>query len=229
MKMPQMTHILPTALLALTLAVPGAPAMAAITSQADPIPTSASELAKATITVPLDASQAKAALISRQTQGNRAWLILGNDYGNESTLAVRRTACSMADRLMPLGGAGLSRDQLSERLEALQATWSLDRGGISIEAPRENVDAALDILLAVWTSPALPVEEFERIKAASIARLEAALKDPIAVAASSANLRFNNYPAGHPYQPRSLQQQLAESRTGPEPKARSTGALPGRG
>ncbi len=184
----------------------------AITSQADPIPTSASELAKATITVPLDASQAKAALISRQTQGNRAWLILGNDYGNESTLAVRRTACSMADRLMPLGGAGLSRDQLSERLEALQATWSLDRGGISIEAPRENVDAALDILLAVWTSPALPVEEFERIKAASIARLEAALKDPIAVAASSANLRFNNYPAGHPYQPRSLQQQLAESR-----------------
>ena len=184
----------------------------AIVMHADPIPTSAGELAKATIKVPLDGSQIKAALISRQTQGSRAWLVLGNDYGNESTLAVRRTACSMADRLMALGGAGLSRDQLSEKLEALQAKWSLDLGGISIEAPRQNIDEVLDILLAVWTSPALPAEEFERIKAGSIARLEAALKDPVAVAASAANLRFNNYPAQHPYQPRSLDQQLAESK-----------------
>lgn len=185
----------------------------AIVMHADPVPTSADELAKATIKVPLDDSQAKAALISRQTQGNRAWVVLGNDYGNESTLALRRTACSMADRLMALGGAGLSRDQLSEKLEALQAKWSLDLGGVSVEAPRENIDAALDILLAAWTYPSLPVEEFERIKASSIARLEAALKDPVAVAASTVNLRFNNYPAQHPYQPRSIEQQLAESKT----------------
>ena len=184
----------------------------AIVMHADPIPTSAGELAKATIKVPLDSSQAKAALISRQTQGNLAWLVLSNDYGNESSLAVRRTACNMADNLMALGGADLSRDQLSAKLEALQAKWSLGLGGIYLEAPRQNIDAALDILLAVWTSPTLPANEFERIKASSIARFEAALKDPVAVATSTANLRFNNYPAQHPYQPRSLEQQLAESK-----------------
>jgi len=184
----------------------------AIVMHADPIPTSAGELAKATIKVPLDGSRAKAALISRQTQGNLAWLMLSNDYGNESTLAVRRTACNMADNLLALGGAGFSRDQLSAKLEALQAKWSLNLGGIFLEAPRQNIDAALDILLAVWTSPSLPADEFERIKAGSIARLEAALKDPVAVAASTANLRFNNYPAQHPYQLRSLEQQLAESK-----------------
>ena len=113
---------------------------------------------------------------------------------------------------MGLGGAGFSRDQLSAKLEAVQAKWSLGLGGISIEAPRQNIDAALDILLAVWASPALPADEFERIKAGSIAQLEAALKDPVAVAASAASLRFDNYPANHPYQPRSLEQQLAETR-----------------
>ncbi len=184
----------------------------AISKLADPVPTSASELAKATVHISLDGSRARAALISRRTQGDLAWLVLANDYGNESALSGRLTACAMADNLMAYGGAGLSREQLSARLEALQAQWSLSLDGIAIEAPRRNIDAALDILLSAWTSPALPAAEFEQIKAATIARLEAGLKDPGQVAANKANLRFDNYPARHPFQPRSLEQQLAESR-----------------
>lgn len=180
----------------------------AISRLADPVPTSAGELAKATVNISLDGSRARAALISRRTQGDLAWLVLANDYGNESALSGRRAACAMAENL----SAGLTRDQLSARLEALQAQWSLSLGGIGIEAPRRNIDAALDILLSAWASPALPVAEFEQIKAATIARLEAGLKDPGQVAASEANLRFDNYPARHPLQPRSLEQQLAESR-----------------
>jgi len=184
----------------------------AVARLADPIPTSAGELAKATVNIPLDGSRARAALIARRTQGDRAWLVLGNDYGNEAALAGRQTACAMADHLMAYGGAGLDRDQLSAQLEALQAQWSLGLAGIVLEAPRRNIDAALDILLAAWSAPALPVSEFERIKAATIAQLEAGLKDPGQVAATAANLRFDNYPARHPLQPRSLEQQLAESR-----------------
>ncbi|WP_301103337.1 M16 family metallopeptidase [Propionivibrio sp.] len=185
----------------------------AIAMLADPLPNSASDLAKATITIPLDGSRAKAALISRQTQGSLAWLNLNNDYGNESALSGRRTACAIADQLMAYGGAGLDRDQLSAKLEALQAQWSLGLGGIVIEAPRRNIEAALDILLGVWASPALPQSEFERLKAAAIAKLEAGLKDPAQLAASDAGLRFDNYPPGHPLQPRSLEQKLAEYRT----------------
>jgi zinc protease len=184
----------------------------AISRQADPIPSSAGELAKATVNIPLDGKRARAALISRRTQGDLAWLVLNNDYGNESALAGRRAACAMGDSLMAFGGAGLSRDQLGEKLEALQAHWSLGLDGIALEAPRRNIDAALDLLLAAWTSPALPASEFDRLKAGAIARLEAGLKDPGQVAANASSLRFDNYPARHPLQPRSLEQQLAESR-----------------
>ena len=183
-----------------------------IAKLADPTPASAGELAKATVNIPLKGTRARAALISRRTQGDRAWLELHNDYGNESALAKRQAACSMAGHLMAYGGAGLSRDQLNARLEALQAQWSLSLGGISIEAPRHNIDAALDILLAVWAAPALPENEFARIKASTIAMLEAGLKDPATVASSITHLRFDNYPAQHPFKPRSLEQQLAESR-----------------
>jgi zinc protease len=177
----------------------------------DPIPASAAELAKATINIPLAGEDARGALISRHTQGNLAWLEFANDYGNEAALSGRRAACAMGNSLLAYGGAGLSRDQLDARLEALQAHWSLGLGGIVIEAPRQNIDAALDILLAAWAAPSLPADEFERIRAASIAGLEASLKDPAKVAATTASQRFDNYPEQHPLKPLSLTQQLAES------------------
>ncbi|MBI2277960.1 MAG: insulinase family protein [Dechloromonas sp.] len=184
----------------------------AVAKAADPIPGSAGELAKATVKLALDGERARAALISRRPQGELAWVVVANDYGNESALAGRSMACAMASHLLAYGGGGLSRDQLSARLEALQAQWSLGLSGISLEAPRKNIDAALDLLLAAWAAPALPADEFARIKAASVAGLEAALKDPGQVAGNAADLRFDNYPAGHPLQPRSLEQQLAEAR-----------------
>ncbi|MGE5471058.1 MAG: M16 family metallopeptidase [Bacteroidota bacterium] len=177
----------------------------------DPAPGSASELAKATVHIPLG-DGARAALISRHTQGNLAWLVLNNDYGNEAAFSGRRAACAMASSLLGYGGAGLSRDQLNAKLEALQAHWSIGLGGIVLEAPRPNIEAALDLLLAARAAPTLPDNEFERIKAATIAGLEAGLKDPATVAATTAGLRFDNYPAGHPFRPQSLEQQLADSR-----------------
>lgn len=184
----------------------------AIATSADALPDSANALAKATVNIALDGQRARAALISRRTQGDRAWLALANDYGNEASLSGRRTVCGFADQLLSYGGGGLDRDQLAAKLDALQAQWSLGLGGVAIEAPRRNIDAALDLLLSVWAAPSLPEAEFNRLKAAAIARLEAALKDPAQVAANLASLRFDNYPPGHPLQPRSLDQLLAEAR-----------------
>ena len=184
----------------------------AIATNADALPDSANALARATTTISLDGQRARAALISRRTQGDRAWLALANDYGNEASLSGRSTVCGFADQLLAYGGAGLDRDQLAAKLDALQARWSLGLSGIAIEAPRRNIDATLDLLLGVWAAPALPEGEFNRLKAAAIARLEASLKDPAQVAANLASLRFDNYPPGHPLQPRSLDQLLAEAR-----------------
>jgi len=184
----------------------------AFAKNGDAIPASAAELAKATLNIPLAGEDARAALISRHTQGNLAWLVFNNDYGNEAALRGRRVACAMGNSLLAYGGAGMNRDQLDARLEALQAHWTLGMGGIVIEAPRQNIEAALDVLLAAWSAPGLPADEFARIKAATIANLEASLKDPAAVAASTTNLRFDNYPEQHPLKPQSLEQQLAEVR-----------------
>ena len=178
-----------------------------IVSAADPLPDSVSDLAKATINIPLDGTRARAALISRKTQGDMAWLILRNDFGNEAALAGRTTACAIADVLMDYGGAGLNRDELSVRLEALKAKATLGLGSLVIEAPRRNIQAALDLLLLAWATPALPQNEFERIRAVMITNLETELNEPASVVATASGLRFDNYPPQHPFRPISIEQQ----------------------
>lgn len=177
----------------------------------DQAPASAGELAKATRNLVLDGGQARAALISRKTQGDLAWLTFGNDYGNQAAVEGRQAACHMAGALIAHGGAGMSRDQLSAKMESLQASWSSNLGGITIEAPRRHIEAAFNVLLSAWAAPLLPVDEFERIKAASIAGLVAAQKDPAQLAANASAMRFDNYPARHPLQPRSLERQISDA------------------
>lgn len=180
-----------------------------VVTTSDPLPQTAAQLAQATIHLPLGGGRAQAALISRKTQGDRAWIVLANDFGNEAALRGRGTACNMASALFRFGGAGYTRSELDSAMGKLQANWDVSMGRIAIEAPRRNVDAALDLLLKVWASPTIPRDEFERLKAGAIAGGEAALQDPAAVASNALELRFDNYPENHPKKPRSIEQELA--------------------
>lgn len=182
-----------------------------VVSLSDPLPQSASDLARATTMIPMG-KFGQAALISRKTQGDLAWLVLSNDFGNEETLHGKTLACNIANSLVAFGGGGMDRDQLDAKLEALQANWNLSMGMIAINAPRKNIAAALDILLAAWSEPAMPVAEFDRIKASAISGIESALKDPSALASSVRELRFDNYSEGHPRKSHSLERELADMR-----------------
>ena len=184
----------------------------ALALTADPPPQSMAELAAAVRRVDLGDGRVQAMQLRRRTKGDLAWLVLGHDWGNAAALAGRRTACDMADHLLAYGGGGIDRDALNARLEALRARWSLGLDGIFLEAPKDQLVQALDLLLSVWADPLLPEAEFERLRAASVAGIEAALLQPAQLAAVASRLRFDNYPAGHPRQPRMLQQQLQELR-----------------
>ncbi|MFY7904601.1 MAG: M16 family metallopeptidase [Burkholderiaceae bacterium] len=183
-----------------------------IFSSADAPPKSLLELSKSTQRFELDGKRAQAALITRKTQGDKVWLMMENDYGTPASLAHRKTACDAASALMRFGGNGLDRDALASQMEKLQATWSLNLSGISLEVPRQNLDEAFTTLFAVWTKPDLPVFEFERYKSAQIASYEAAMRNPLRVADNEVRLRFDNFPHGHWSKPRSFEALIEETK-----------------
>lgn len=179
---------------------------------AAPLPESFAELAGVVREIPLADPAARASLLSRRTQNGQAWLSLVNLFGSAESRHGRQAACSLAGSLLAHGSAGIDRENLSTRLEKLQARVSFSLGRISIAAPTANLAAALDLLLAVRQSPALPPEEFERLRAAGIAAIDAAMKQPEQVAGNALLRRFDNYPADHPARPSSFPEQLAELR-----------------
>jgi zinc protease len=183
-----------------------------IFSSADAPPKSLLELSKATKRFALEGQRAQAALITRKSQGDKVWFMMENDYGSPATLVHRKTACDAASALMRFGGNGLDRDALASRMEKLQTKWSLNLSGISLEAPRQNLDEAFKTLFSVWINPDLPVVEFERYKAAQIASYEAAMRNPIRVAENEVRLRFDNYPPGHWSKPRSFETLIEETK-----------------
>lgn len=185
---------------------------ASVVTYSDPLPQNASDLANATIAIPLGDDRVQAALISRKTQGDFAWVVIANDFGNEETLRGKTLACTMASSLIKFGGSGLNRDKLDSMLEKLQANWEINMGLLSINAPRKNIDAALDILLSVWANPTMPAAEFERIKASAIAGVESSLKDPSALASNEMERRFDNYPDNHPRKMLPIEKELADIR-----------------
>lgn len=184
---------------------------ASLVTTSDPLPQNASDLARVTTTFPLG-NIGQAALISRKTQGDLAWLVFSNDFGNEKSLQGKTLACNIASSLVAFGGGGMNRDQLDAKLEALQANWQLNMGSIILNAPRKHIGAAFDLLLAAWADPTMPVAEFERIKTGAIAGTEASLEDPTALASSETELRFDNYPDNHPRKLLSFEQELANIR-----------------
>jgi zinc protease len=181
-------------------------------SAADPAPTSLLEIAKSTVRFDLGGQNVKAALIQRQTQGDRVWLSLENDYGNFEQLKNRKTSCDAASALMAYGGNGMTRDALSARMEKLQAIWQVNLAGIYLEVPRKNFAEAFQLLMSSWADPLMPVVEFGRYKASRIAALEAGLLNPIAMADNDVRLRFDNFPGGHWGQPKTYPKLIQEAK-----------------
>jgi len=175
-----------------------------IFSSAAPPPKSLIELSQSTQIFELDGQRAKAALISRKTQGDKVWIFMENDYGNLSSLADRKTACYAASSLVKYGGNGLSRDELSSRMEKLQAIWQISLSGVALEVPRKNLEEAFTTLFYVWASPDLAVSEFDRYKATQLAMHESSLMNPVKVADNDTRMRFDNYPNGHWSKPQSF-------------------------
>lgn len=183
-----------------------------ITSKSDEPPKSYLELSEATKIIQLDGKNAQAAFITRNTLGDKVWLVMQSQYGNAQTLANKRPQCAAASSLMQYGGDGINRDELDEKLEKLEAIWRLGLTGITLEVPRQNLEAAFTTLYKVWSKPLIPVNEFQRYQASQIALHEANLRNPSKVADNQVRIRFDNFPEDHWAKPKTFETMLSDAK-----------------
>lgn len=119
----------------------------------------------------------KVALLPKQTRGETVRARLTLRYGNEEALRGLSAATNLLGPLMMRGTAELSKQQIQDRLDELQA--SISPGGadgvltFTMSAKRETLPAVLELLGEVLKRPTLSADELALIQQATIARIEA--------------------------------------------------------
>ncbi len=155
----------------------------------------------------------RVSLLPKKTRGEMATATLVFRFGDEPTITGRTDAGSMAGGLLMRGSKSMSREQIDKRFDDLKASASVGGGSqnasIAVTTKRANLVEALALAADVLRNPVFPESEFEQLRTQSITGLEASRQEPDRFASEALQRHFNQWPAGHPYAFRDLDQSLA--------------------
>ncbi|HEX4610255.1 MAG TPA: pitrilysin family protein, partial [Urbifossiella sp.] len=159
----------------------------------------------------------KAGFLAKKNRGETVSLVLTLHYGNEESLKGQEAAAGMLPRLMMAGTKKHDRQAMREELDALGVRIGAGLGGgggkgprggggggpgtpgqltFSVEAKRETLPKAIDLLGEILREPAFPAAEFETMKRAGRAGLANSANDPDALANNALARALSPYPKG---------------------------------
>ncbi len=142
----------------------------------------------------------KVALLPKSTRGQAVKASLTLRYGDEKSLANWGEVPAALAALLDKGTATLNRQQLQDRLDALQAEVSFGAAPgqliVNLATRREHLPALITLVADVLRHPALPADALEEVRHQALAALEEQSKEPEAVLAEAIARHGNPYPIG---------------------------------
>ena len=157
----------------------------------------------------------KVSLLPKDTRGDTVSVTANFHFGDvESLKRIPAPAGSVAGAMLMRGSKTMSREQISQRLDALRTTGGVGGGiqgaVIDLDTRRGTLADALALAADLLKNPAFPEAEFEQLRMQAITGLEAARKEPNTAVSQAMAAHFDPWPADHPLAFRSLDQQLAQ-------------------
>jgi zinc protease len=146
------------------------------------------------------ASGLKVALLPKPTRGQvvRARLVLR--FGDERTLAGSETVAAFVGSLMDKGGAGLTRQQIADRFDQLQADVGFGAEGqlltVSITTKRARLPEVVALVGKLLREPAFPADALDEARRQWLTAIERRRKEPEALLENRIGRHGNPYPRG---------------------------------
>ncbi|OGB03513.1 MAG: zinc protease [Burkholderiales bacterium RIFCSPLOWO2_12_FULL_64_99] len=142
----------------------------------------------------------KVALLPKSTRGQAVKVSMTLRFGDEASLANWGEAPSALAALLDKGTRQLSRQQVQDRLDALQAELAFAGapGQITVQLStrRDKLPATIALLAEMLRQPALPAEALEEVRRQALSDLDAQRKEPEAVLDEALARHGNPYPRG---------------------------------
>jgi zinc protease len=147
------------------------------------------------------ASGLRVGLIPKGTRGRVVQARLRLHYGDEKTLMGEETVASFVAALLDKGGAGLSRQQISDEFDRLRAqvSFSADEQTLTaaLTTTREHLPALIQLVGRLLREPAFPAPALEETRRQWLTRIETQRKEPDGVITNALRRHGNPYPRGH--------------------------------
>ena len=159
----------------------------------------------------------KVSLLPKDTRGDTVVFNATFRFGDiESIKRSPEPAGSAAGEMLMRGSKTMTREQISQRFEALKTAANVSGGvqsaGISLNSKREHLADALALAADVLRNPSFPEAEFEQFRLQSITGLESVSKEPGTIAGMAMSEYFDPWPKGHPFAYQSIAETLIRIR-----------------
>ncbi|MDE2094948.1 MAG: insulinase family protein, partial [Burkholderiales bacterium] len=142
----------------------------------------------------------KAAVLPKGTRGNAVTAVLTLHFGDEHSLFGQNQAAQAVATLLDKGTKTLTREQVQDRLDALQTELSVSsspgRVTVSLVSRREHLPAAIELVGDLLRNPVFPAEALDEMKRGALSAIEQQRKDPGALARNALDRLGNPYPRG---------------------------------
>jgi zinc protease len=157
----------------------------------------------------------KLALLAKPTRGQTVRISMAMRLGNERGLMGQREVSEFVAAMIDKGGAGLTRVQIQDRLDALKSELHIGSSGdevrIDLQSRRDTVADAMALVAQLLRNPAFPPAALEELKRQTASEIEAQRDDPEAIVSNALARRGDPYPRGDVRHARSFEERLQDS------------------
>jgi len=164
----------------------------------DPSPANIDKLTQRT-TLDLPNGPVKLALLPKATRGSRVQAQMLIQFGNEKDLLGQRVNSSAAADLLLRGTDKLSRQDIQDRLDKLQAELGFSGGGttlkVAMSTKGENLPELTALALEIIRNASFPKEQVEEYQRQLETSIQNAMTEPSALAGRALARHDNPWPA----------------------------------
>ncbi len=163
------------------------------------------------------------ALLPKTTRGDLVALDLNIRWGDEKSLAGKYAAAALAGALLMRGTKTMSRQQIQDAIQKLNATISVCGGGgrgggggrlsgctASIQTTSENLVPAMRLMAEILKDPAFPEQDFDLLRTQAITGIERGRTEPATLASQTLQADLSPFPRTDVRHPRTIDEQIED-------------------
>ena len=150
----------------------------------------------------------------KKLRGGEVRIVMSLPTGSADSLKGYEQDFKLMGGLLYSGNAKYNKEQIASKLDELKATVniysnSLGEVHVSIKAVKQNLDATIDFVAEMLSTPTFAQEEVDIDRTAVITDKETERNEPAAIAIATLRKHMNGHKKGHPLAHKTIDEEIA--------------------